>query len=117
MENYFSAGFVLNEEPAVKEFMQRIGSIIPTKWEGMAYELGLPHPEVELIRMNHSSGTCGLALIRTVFIQWQKQSVRIRPTWHLILKALRSRQVGERPLADKVKKHLMAKATPRAHEL
>ena len=86
--------------------MNEVAAEIPRKWRDIGLQLGLDHGILDGIATispgdnNHCYSN--------VFTLWKKHNLTTHPyTWSTVLQVLKSRAVGERRLADRVKKDLI----------
>ena len=88
--------------PSDRDLMNKVAAVIPTKWKLVGLQLGLEHPQLEMIEQKQS---CSVLRFCEVFIEWKNRKTS-ECSWSTIIDALNSQLVGETALADKLKKEM-----------
>ena len=89
--------------------MNIIASEIPDKWEEVGYELEIRRRDMQRIKYEVCRATnMALTAYREIFSFWLDNELE-QCTWTTVLKALASEQVGEEPLARKIRQDLLQK--------
>ena len=84
-------------EPKLAELVEALNGAA-TKWQPLGLQLGLPLSVLKTIDYQNT-GNCGQALA-DMASEWLNQGEDV--TWAAVVKALRTRSVGERALAHEV---------------
>lgn len=82
--------------------MNKVAAVIPTKWKLVGLQLGLEHPQLEMIEQKQ---LCSVLRFCDVFTEWKKRRTS-ECSWSTIINALNSQLVGEAALANKLKKEM-----------
>ena len=101
---------ILNSEPELNDLMNKIATAI-TKWEEVGYALGIKRRSMEHIKeetRTHSNNI--LSSFRAVFDYWLSHAGQKQCTWNAVLNALKTKQVGEERLADRIRRELLKQA-------
>jgi hypothetical protein len=98
--------------------MNKVAAVIPTKWKLVGLQLGLEHPQLEIIEQKQ---TCSVLRFCDVFMEWKKRRTS-ECSWSTITDALNSQLVGEAALADKLKtemevRYIIAKTVQCQHPI
>lgn len=88
--------------PSDRDLMNKVAAEIPTKWKLVGLQLGLEHPQLEMIEQKQSNLVLCFC---DVFTEWKKRRTS-ECSWSTIIDALNSQLVGEAALADKLKKEV-----------
>lgn len=82
--------------------MNKVAAVIPSKWKLVGLQLGLEHPQLEVIEQKQ---TDSILRFCDIFKEWKKRRTS-ECSWSTIIDALNSQLVGEATLADKLKKEM-----------
>ena len=94
----------LDSEPELLDLMNEVAAKIPSKWRDVGLQLGLDQGVLEGITLI-SPGDTNLCY-SNVFTQWKNLNLITSPyTWSTIVQALQAPAVGEKRLAEKIKKN------------
>ena len=84
------------------DLMNEVAAEILGKWRDIGLQLGLEHGILDGIATASSGDTNNC--YSNVFTHWKSHNLATHPyTWSTVLQVLKSRAVGERRLADRVK--------------
>ena len=91
--------------------MNKIATVIPDKWEEVGYELGIERGDMQRIKFESCNTTNSTrTAYREVFDHWLRHAVvNGQCTWTTVLHAIAAEQVGEEPLAQKIRQDLSQK--------
>ena len=88
--------------------MNQVASAIPTSWKAFATQLYLTPAQIEIIESEH---TKSYDRFTAVFCTWTRQLTRLPISWDTVLRALRSDQLKELAVAQRLEKWLKEKQT------
>ena len=99
---------ILNSEPGINDLMNKIATAI-TKWQEVGYALGIETGSMEHIKEEtRTHSNIILSSFRAVFNYWLRHAGQKQCTWNTVLNALKTKQVGEEKLADKIRGELLS---------
>ena len=94
----------LDSEPELLDLMNEVAAKIPSKWRDVGLQLGLDQGVLEGIALI-SPGDTNLCY-SNVFTRWKNLNLITSPyTWSTIVQVLQAPAVGEKKLAEKIKKN------------
>ena len=100
---------ILNSQPDLNQLMNKIARAIPEKWEEVGYELGIMRSDMQRIKYEALKTTSiTITAYREIFAYWFSHALE-QCTWTTVLNALASEQVGEEPLARRIRRDLLQK--------
>ena len=97
---------ILNSKPELLDLLERIAARIPAKWEEVGYALRIEREHMERIKSETLRLSSTMTSYREVFNHWLSHALE-RCTWTVVLTALETRQVGEAPLARRIRQDLL----------
>ena len=101
---------ILNSEPAINDLMNKIATAI-TKWEEVGYALGIERGSMQHIKEEtRTHSNIILSSFRAVFNYWLSHAGQKQCTWNAVLNALKTKQVGEEKLANRIRGELLKQA-------
>ena len=90
--------------------MNKIATAI-TKWEEVGYALGIKRGSMERIKEEtRAHSNIILSSFRAVFNYWLSHAGQKQCTWNTVLNALKTEQVGEEKLANRIRGDLLKQA-------
>ena len=72
---------------------------VRASWYNIGLQLDIPHTTLDCFRQNSSDQS---DLMREMLKHWLKTAVDLRPTWEVVVIALRSRSVDEQYVAEQL---------------
>ena len=93
----------MDSEPELADLMNEVAAEIPVKWRDIGLQLGLKKSVLDGLGQGDTNHT----QYSNVFTLWRNQNSTKYPyTWRTLLHALNTPAVGERKLANDIKKKL-----------
>ena len=88
-----------NTLPSDHELMNKVATVIPTKWWHVGIQLGVDNTQLDMIKQRCANEP--LQCFAEVFSEW-KRRMTMPFSWSTIIEALKSELVGENMLAHKL---------------
>ena len=92
----------MDSEPDLSDLINEIAAEIPSKWRDMGQQLGLDQGKIDGIALISPEDTN--RCYSNLFSMWKNSNSTEHPyTWSTVVRALKTRAVGEVRLAAKIK--------------